>query len=100
MTIFFSCAGALILANIYYAQPILADMAADIGLAPAASGSILTLLQIGYMLGILFMGPLGDALENRRLIAGMVLGPPLRSGPRLQAAGRTATRSFSRRSWA
>ena len=46
MTFFFSCAGALILANIYYAQPILADMAADIGLAPAASGGILTLLQI------------------------------------------------------
>ena len=77
MTFFFACAGALILANIYYAQPILADMAADIGLAPAASGGILTLLQIGYMLGILFMGPLGDALENRKLIAGMVWGAAL-----------------------
>ncbi len=77
MTFFFACAGAFILANIYYAQPILADMAADIGLAPAASGGILTLLQLGYMLGILFMGPLGDTLENRKLIAGMVWGAAL-----------------------
>ncbi len=74
MTLFFACACALTLANIYYAQPILADIAADLGLAPEASGVVVTLLQAGYMLGILFMGPLGDLLENRRLIAGMVLG--------------------------
>lgn len=64
----------LILANMYYAQPIVADMAQDAGLAASASGLIVTMLQVGYMLGILFWGPLGDAVENRKLIVGMTLG--------------------------
>jgi len=68
----FAC--CLILANIYYAQPILTDIAKSIGLDVAASGVIMTMLQIGYILGVLLLGPLGDVLENRRLIAFMVLG--------------------------
>lgn len=64
----------LILANMYYAQPILLDMAADVGLAVDASGCVITMLQIGYALGILLLGPLGDVVENRKLIVGMTLG--------------------------
>ncbi len=69
-----SAACYLILANMYYAQPILADMTADVGLTTGASGLVITMLQVGYMLGILFLGPLGDVWENRRLIVGMTLG--------------------------
>ncbi len=58
----------------YYAQPILADMAADVGLTTGASGLVITMLQVGYIFGILFLGPLGDMWENRRLIASMTLG--------------------------
>ncbi|MCH5276538.1 MAG: MFS transporter [Desulfovibrionaceae bacterium] len=67
-------ATCLILANLYYAQPILADIAADIGLERGATGMIVTMSQIGYMLGLLFLAPLGDTVENRRLVAGMTAG--------------------------
>ena len=71
---FLPLAACLILANIYYAQPILTDIAASIGLASTSSGMIMTMLQLGYVLGIVFLVPLGDVLENRRLVAFMVIG--------------------------
>lgn len=68
----FSC--CLILSNLYGAQPIIADIAPSIGLEPSAGGMIVTMAQIGYCLGVLFLVPLGDLVDNRRLIAGLVLG--------------------------
>ena len=38
------------------------------GLSPAAAGLLVTLTQIGYGLGLLFIVPLGDILENRKLV--------------------------------
>lgn len=64
----------LILANIYYAQSILTDIAASMGMDMATSGIIVTMVQVGYCLGVLFLVPLGDLVENRRLIACMILG--------------------------
>ena len=71
----FSC--CLILANLYYAQPILSDIAENIGLELTKSGFIVTMIQIGYAAGIVFLVPLGDVLENRRLIPGMIMGASL-----------------------
>lgn len=68
----FAC--CLILANIYYAQPILTDIAASMGMDVAASGIIVTMIQIGYGMGVLFLVPLGDLVENRRLISCMIIG--------------------------
>ena len=58
----------LIVANIYYAQPLIAEIARSLGLAPAAAGLIVTMSQIGYGAGLFFIVPLGDLVENRRLI--------------------------------
>jgi predicted MFS family arabinose efflux permease len=58
----------LIVANIYYAQPLIADIARSLGLARAAAGLIVTMSQIGYGAGLFFIVPLGDLVENRRLI--------------------------------
>ncbi|NRR33261.1 MFS transporter [Oxalobacteraceae bacterium] len=58
----------LIIANLYYAQPLLASISVATGLAPGAAGLIVTLTQIGYCIGLLFVVPLGDLMENRRLI--------------------------------
>lgn len=62
----------LILGNLYYAQPIITDIAPDVGLDTSAGGIIVTMAQIGYCLGVLFLVPLGDAIENRRLISTLV----------------------------
>lgn len=56
-------------ANLYYAQPLVALMAADLGLPAGVASSVVTVAQLGYALGLVFLVPLGDRLENRRLIA-------------------------------
>lgn len=61
-----SC-GAIV-ANIYYAQPLAGPIGQALGLSVASSGLIVTLTQIGYGLGLLFVVPLGDLVETRRLV--------------------------------
>jgi predicted MFS family arabinose efflux permease len=63
-----AAACGLLVANIYYAQPLIAEIAQSLGLAKGAAGLIVTMSQIGYGVGLLFVVPLGDLLENRRLI--------------------------------
>lgn len=62
-----------VVANLYYCQPLLAAMARDFRMTDAQAGLIPTFTQIGYGLGLLFITPLGDRAENRRLIVTMVL---------------------------
>lgn len=61
-------ATGLVVANLYYAQTLIGPISRATGLAPGAAGLIVTLTQLGYCLGLLFIVPLGDLLENRRLI--------------------------------
>src|SRR5471032_1426429 len=61
-------ATGLIVANLYYAQTLVGPISRATGLTPGAAGLIVTLTQIGYCLGLLFIVPLGDLMENRRLI--------------------------------
>lgn len=72
MTFIMAAACGLIAANLYYSQPLAGPIAASIGLPAHATGLIVTLTQIGYGLGLLLIVPLGDLLENRRLIVTMI----------------------------
>nr|WP_092405139.1 MFS transporter [Pseudomonas sp. NFACC02] len=65
--LFAFCCGAIV-ANIYYAQPIIGLIAPDIGLSSTLASFIVSLTQIGYAIGLFFLVPLGDLLENRRLM--------------------------------
>ncbi|QJR80148.1 MFS transporter [Alteromonas pelagimontana] len=67
VTLFSICCGAIV-ANIYYAQPIIELIAPDVGISTANAGFIVSLTQIGYALGLFFLVPLADLLENRRLM--------------------------------
>jgi len=58
----------IIAANLYYAQPLVGLISSAIGLSSGAAGFIVTLTQIGYGIGLLFIVPLGDILENRKLV--------------------------------
>ena len=62
----FSC-GAVV-ANLYYVQPLVGIVGPEIGLPTALAGLIVTLTQLGYAAGLLVLVPLGDQLENRRLV--------------------------------
>ncbi len=55
-------------ANLYYAQPLIGPISASFDLDLTAAGLIVTMLQLGYMLGLIFLVPLGDLVENKRLI--------------------------------
>ncbi len=67
LTLLLACACGLIAANIYYAQPLIGPISAQLNLSEQASGLIVTLTQLGYGLGLLLVVPLGDLFENRRL---------------------------------
>lgn len=72
MTFVMAAACGLIAANLYYAQPLAGPIAASIGLPAHLTGLIVTLTQIGYGIGLLLIVPLGDLVENRRLILTMI----------------------------
>jgi predicted MFS family arabinose efflux permease len=73
VALLFSIACGIAVANVYYAQPLLGTMAAEFGISPATIGLVVTVTQIGYGLGLIFVVPLGDLLDRRRLIAGQSL---------------------------
>lgn len=58
----------MIVANLYYAQPLVGVISSSIGLSAGMSGFIVTLTQIGYVVGLLFIVPMGDIVDNRKLV--------------------------------
>jgi predicted MFS family arabinose efflux permease len=58
----------LSVASLYYAQPILGILAADLRVGEREIGLIPTLTQLGYALGILLLAPLGDRYDRRHII--------------------------------
>lgn len=64
----FATACGLSVANIYFAHPLLDAMARDLAIRPAVIGIVVTATQVGYGLGLIFIVPLGDLLDRRRLI--------------------------------
>ena len=58
----------VIVANIYYAQPLLADIAHSFGLSVTQAGAIAMLSQVGTAAGMFLFVPLGDKFERRSLI--------------------------------
>lgn len=61
-------AGAVSVANLYYNQPLLPEIARSLRVSSGAAGVVATATQIGYAIGMLLFVPLGDVVERRRLI--------------------------------
>lgn len=68
LTILLAAACGIVVANLYYAQPLIGVISSSIGLSATSAGFIVTITQIGYVVGLLFVVPMGDIVENRRLI--------------------------------
>ena len=56
-------------ANIYYAQPLLEQIGSDLSLPTASLGLVVALAQLGYLVGLIMLVPLGDLVDRRKLIA-------------------------------
>ena len=73
LTLLLSITCALTVANVYFAQPLLDSMALSLGVASSMIGVVVTATQVGYALGLLFIVPLGDLINRKRLILTQVL---------------------------
>jgi predicted MFS family arabinose efflux permease len=58
---------ALSVANLYFLQPLLAQVASDFHISQGEAGLAATLSQVGYGIGVLTIVPLGDFRERRGL---------------------------------
>ena len=58
----------LSVANIYYNQPLLNRISADLGVTEFAANLVPMVTQVGYALGLLFIIPLGDLYKRRTII--------------------------------
>ncbi|MFE8947266.1 MFS transporter [Streptomyces sp. NPDC007856] len=65
-------AAGMTVANLYYAQPLLSSLREVFHTSTAAAGWLITLTQVGYVIGMLFLVPLGDRLEKRSLITALL----------------------------
>lgn len=73
VALLFSIACGIVVANIYYAQPLLDAISNEFGISHSFVGVVITITQIFYALGLLLLVPLGDLLNRRWLIAGQML---------------------------
>jgi predicted MFS family arabinose efflux permease len=69
----FAVACGVSVANLYYNQPLLSDMAATFHTTVAGIGVVPALTMIGYAVGMLFIVPLGDIVSRRRLIVTLLM---------------------------
>jgi predicted MFS family arabinose efflux permease len=72
LIVLLAAACGAIVANIYYAQPLIGPIAASLHLSVGAAGLIVTLTQLGYAAGLLLIVPAADLVENRALTLGIL----------------------------
>lgn len=68
LVLIMAIATGLAVASNYYAQPLLPLLRRDLHLPGSTAGLIVTVTQLGYAAGLVFLLPLGDLLERRKLV--------------------------------
>lgn len=66
--LFMAAVTGLIVANLYYCQPLIPMIAEEFGVSEASAGTLTYLTQAGYAVGMFLMIPLGDMLERKKQI--------------------------------
>ena len=82
LTLVMALACGLAAANLYYAQPLLDEISRALGVGSGPASGIVTAAQVGYGVGLVFVVPLGDLLDRRRLVVCLLV----LSAPALLAA--------------
>ncbi len=68
LVLLFAVSCGVSVANLYYAQPVLSDIAKSFGTSSGTAGLVVTFAQIGYAAGLALLVPLGDLLNRRWLV--------------------------------
>jgi predicted MFS family arabinose efflux permease len=64
---------SVMVANIYLCQPLLAEIAASFGVPASMAALVAVATQIGYTLGILFVVPLADNVDPKKLVGRLLV---------------------------
>ena len=59
-------------ANLYYAQPLVASIGPELGISADLAGSVVSVTQLGYGCGLFLLVSLADLVENRRLVLTLI----------------------------
>ncbi len=62
----------LVVANSYYAQPLVGAIADSLDASTTKVGLVVTASQVGYAVGLAFLVPLGDLIQRRKLMTWML----------------------------
>lgn len=71
LVLFLAVACGVTVANLYYSQPLLHTLARSFGTSSGVVATVVTVTQVGYAAGLLFLVPLGDLVRRRRLVVVM-----------------------------
>jgi len=63
-----SISAGLVVANLYYNQPLLHQMAVTFNVSESAVSNVALSTQLGYAFGLLFIIPLGDKISNKKIL--------------------------------
>jgi len=74
LVVVLAVAVAAAVANRYYVEPLLNLISHQFGSSTTAAGLLVSCAQLGYVMGLVLLVPLGDLIERRRLITRMLLG--------------------------
>ncbi len=73
LVVLMAVAIGVIVANLYYLQPLLQQVRAGFHVSTASTSLLITLIQLGYVIGLFFILPLGDLFVRRTLIVTIFL---------------------------
>ncbi|EGT5679702.1 hypothetical protein AGJ42_20855, partial [Cronobacter dublinensis subsp. dublinensis] len=72
MVLLYAVTGGLAVGNLYWAQPLLHVIAGEMNIPVGNASILITITQLGYALGIFLIVPLGDTLNRKYLIPGIL----------------------------
>lgn len=70
---FMTLACGIVVASLYYCQPLLATFDDIFNVSETASSWVNIFSQMGYGVGLFFIVPLGDSIDRKKLIIGLML---------------------------
>lgn len=68
LVVLMAVAIGVIVANLYYLQPLLHQVRSGFHVSTSSTSLLITLVQVGYVIGLFFILPLGDMFVRRNLI--------------------------------